>query len=140
MRKLLLLLFGVVFIAATAMAQHTVTGKVTDEKGNPLANVSVIVRGTTTGTTTKEDGSYSISVPAGARALFFSAVDMSPVEKAIGTAAVVNATLKNEDRTMTEVVVTAFNIKKDKKTLGYGVTQLSSTELTQAHTTNITNA
>ena len=59
MRKLYLLLMGVVFFATQALAQRTVTGKVTDEKGNPLANVSVLVRGTTTGTTTKEDGSYN---------------------------------------------------------------------------------
>lgn len=61
MRKLYLLLMGVVFFATQALAQRTVTGKVTDEKGNPLANVSVLVRGTTTGTTTKEDGSYTLT-------------------------------------------------------------------------------
>jgi|CXWL01.1.fsa_nt_gi TonB-linked SusC/RagA family outer membrane protein len=140
MRKLFLLLMGVVFFATQALAQRTVTGKVTDEKGNPVANVSVVVRGTTTGTTTKADGTYSLDVPANARALVFSSVDMSPVEIAIGSQTQINATLKNEDKTMSEVVVTAFGIKKDKKTLGYGVTQVSGTELTQAHTTNITNA
>lgn len=140
MRKLFLLLWGVVFFAAQAMAQRTVSGKVTDDKGAPLQNVSVMARGTTTGTITKADGTYSLTVPANAKALVFSAVDMSPVEIAIGTSATIDATLKNEDKTMSEVVVTAFGIKKDKKTLGYGVTQLSGTELTQAHTTNISNA
>jgi len=140
MRKLFLLLWGVVFFAVQAIAQRTVTGTVTDEKGNILPNVSVIIRGTTTGTVTKADGSYSLTVPAGAKALVFSSVDMSPVELAIGTLSVINATLKAEDKTMSEVVVTAFGIKKDKKTLGYGVTQMTSEELTQAHTVNITNA
>src|SRR5258705_4522543 len=140
MRKLFLLLWGVVFFAAQAMAQRTISGKVTNDKGTPLQNVSVMVRGTTTGTITKADGTYSLTVPANAKALVFSAVDMSPVEMAIGASAVIDATLKNEDRTMSEVVVTAFGIKKDKKTLGYGVTQLSGTELTQAHTTNVSNA
>ncbi len=140
MRKLFLLLWGVVFFATQALAQRTISGKVTDEKGAPLQNVSVMVRGTTTGTVTKVDGTYTITVPAGGKALVFSAVDMSPVELGIGTESTINATLKNEDKTMSEVVVTAFGIKKDKKTLGYGVTQLTATELTQAHTTNITNA
>ncbi len=140
MRKLFLLLWGVVFFAAQAMAQRIITGKVTDEKGNPVSNVSVLVRGTTTGTTTKADGTYSLEVPANAKALVFSSVDMSPVEAPIGTGSQLNATLKNEDKTMSEVVVTAFGIKKDKKTLGYGVSQISGTELTQAHTTNVTNA
>ncbi|MBK9939063.1 MAG: TonB-dependent receptor plug domain-containing protein [Chitinophagaceae bacterium] len=140
MRKLFLLLMGVVFFAGQALAQRTVTGKVTDEKGNPLGNVSVLVRGTTTGTTTKADGTYSLDIPANAKALVFSSVDMSPVELAVGTGGQVNATLKAEDKTMSEVVVTAFGIKKDKKTLGYGVTQVSAEELTRSHTTNITNS
>jgi TonB-linked SusC/RagA family outer membrane protein len=131
---------GVVFFASQALAQRTVTGKVTDEKGNPLGNVSVLVRGTTTGTTTKADGTYSLDIPANAKALVFSSVDMSPVELAVGTANQINATLKAEDKTMSEVVVTAFGIKKDKKTLGYGVTQVSAEELTRSHTTNITNS
>ncbi|MBK9659498.1 MAG: TonB-dependent receptor plug domain-containing protein [Chitinophagaceae bacterium] len=133
-------LMGVVFFAGQALAQRTVTGKVTDEKGNPIGNVSVLVRGTTTGTTTKADGTYSLDIPANAKALVFSSVDMSPVELAVGTGGQVNATLKAEDKTMSEVVVTAFGIKKDKKTLGYGVTQVSAEELTRSHTTNITNS
>ena len=140
MRKLYLLLMGVVFFATQALAQRTITGKVTDDKSNPLANVSVLVRGTTVGTTTKADGTYSLAVPANAKALVFSSVDMSPVELALGANTQINATLKNEDKTMSEVVVTAFGIKKDKKTLGYGVTQISSEELTRSHTTNISNA
>ena len=140
MRKLFLLLMGVVFIATQAMAQRTVTGVVSDEKGNPVAKASVVVRGTTVGTTTKDDGTYSLVVPANAKALVFSAVDMSPVEVAIGNNSAINATLKNEDKSMTEVVVTAFGIKKDKKTLGYGVSQINSAELNRARTPNITNA
>ncbi len=140
MRKLFLLLGGIVFFAVQALAQRTVSGKVSDEKGVPLANVSVMVRGTTTGTVTKQDGTYVLIVPANGRALVFSAVDMSPVELAIGAASEINATLKAEDKTMSEVVVTAFGIKKDKKTLGFGVTQLNAEQLTAAHTTNVTNA
>ena len=71
MRKLFLLLWGVVFLAAQAIAQRTISGKVTNEKGTPLQNVSVMVRGTTTGTITKADGTYSLTVPANAKALVF---------------------------------------------------------------------
>lgn len=140
MRKLFLLLMGVVFIATQAMAQRTVTGVVSDEKGNPVAKASVVVKGTSVGTTTKDDGTFSLVVPANAKALVFSAVDMSPVEVAIGNNSSINATLKTEDKSMTEVVVTAFGIKKDKKTLGYGVSQINSAELNRARTPNITNA
>jgi TonB-dependent starch-binding outer membrane protein SusC len=118
MRKLYLLLIGVVLFASQAFAQRTVTGKVTDEKGNPMANASVVVRGTTTGTTTKDDGSYTLTVPANARALVFSSVDMSPVEKAIGTATVINATLKAEDKTMSEVIVVGYGTQRRKDVTG----------------------
>src|SRR5436853_4134733 len=118
MRKLYLLLVGIVFFAAQAMAKKTVTGKVTDEKGNPMSNVSVVVRGTTTGTTTKENGTYSLTVPANARALVFSSVDMSPVERAIGTATVVDATLKAEDKTLSEVVVVGYGTQRKRDLTG----------------------
>ena len=73
MRKLFLLFWGVVFFAVQALAQQrTITGKVTDEKGNPVANVSVLVRGTTTGTTSKADGTYSLAIPANAKVVIVS--------------------------------------------------------------------
>lgn len=104
---------GSCVFAGQALAQRTVTEGYR-RKGNPLGNVSVLVRGTTTGTTTKADGTYSLDIPANAKALVFSSVDMSPVELAVGTGGQVNATLKAEDKTMSEVVVTAFGIKKTK--------------------------
>ena len=140
MRKLFLLLFGVVFFALSAMAQRTITGKVTDDKGQPVANASVVVKGTTAGTTTKTDGTYTLTVPANGKAIIFSAVDMTTVEVALGANAVVDAKLISEEKSLSEVVVTAMGIKKDKKTLGYGVTQLSNAEITKSHTTNVTNA
>ena len=140
MRKLLLFVMAILLYMGNLMAQRTITGKVTDEKGNPLPNASVIVKGTTTGTVTKEDGTYSLSLPAGAKSLIISTVDMDPVEKQIGDGDVFDVVLRPQDRIMSEVVVTAFGIRKSKKELGYGVTQLNNAELTQGHTTNITNA
>ena len=91
MRKLYLLLLGVVFAVAPALAQRTLTGKVTDEKGNPVANASVVVKGTTSGTTTKADGSYSLTLPANAQVLVISSVDMIAQEFNIGNQTVINA-------------------------------------------------
>jgi len=131
---------AILLYAGSLMAQKTITGKVTDEKGNPLPNASVIVKGTTTGTVTKDDGTYSLLLPAGAKSLIISTVDMDPIEKQIGEGNVFDVVLRPQDRIMSEVVVTAFGIRKSKKELGYGVTQLNNAELTQGHTTNITNA
>src|SRR5690606_34540129 len=83
-----------------------VTGKVTDDKGNPIPNASVLVKGTSTGTTTKTDGTYSLNVPAGATTLVFSSVSMGIQEVPIGSGSVVNATLTSTATDLTEVVVT----------------------------------
>ncbi len=115
MRKLYLLLMGVVFFATQAMAQRTITGKVTDDKGNPVANASVIVKGTTVGTSTKSDGTYSLYIPATARTLVISSVDMTTAEINIGGKSTVDATLRTEDKTMEEVVVVAYGNKRTKE-------------------------
>ena len=94
MRKLLLALTAFLFVAGQLFAQKTITGKVTDEKGAPMPNASVIIKSTNTGTTTKSDGSYSISVPSTAKELIFSSVDMSPEEVSIGSKTVINVILK----------------------------------------------
>ncbi len=75
MRKMLLLLLGGLLLSAQLLAQtRTISGKITDETGAPLPNVSVIVKGTSTGTTTKEDGTFSLTIPANAKALEFSII------------------------------------------------------------------
>ena len=111
MRKFFLIC-GVMFLALQAAAQRTVTGIVTDEKGLPLPKVSVTVKGTTTGTVTKEDGTYSLVVPATGKTLVFSSVDMQRLELAIGSASSYNVSLKASDRTMDEVVVTGYSTKR----------------------------
>ena len=119
MRKLLVLLTAILLFAGELLAQKTVTGKVTDDQGNPIPNASVTIKGTNSGTVTKEDGSYSLTVPANATALVFSSVDMGSQEVTIGSQTMINTSLKAEDKTMTEVVVTSFGIKRDRKLLGY---------------------
>lgn len=118
MRKLYLLLAGVLLCSAAALAQRTITGKVTDDKGNPLANASVIVKGTTSGTTTNADGTYSISVSSAAKSLIFSSVDMLTMERAIGTGNVMDVRLTMEDKTLSEVVVTGYGTQRKKDLTG----------------------
>lgn len=112
MRKLLAVLVVVLFSAGQLWAQKTITGKVTDEKGAPIANASVLVKGTSTGTTTKGDGTFSLSVPASARQLVFSSVDMATVEMNIGSQSVINVTMKTQEKTIAEVVVVAYGTQK----------------------------
>ena len=77
MRKLLALLGGLLLFYSSLLAQNRViTGKVTDENGVGIPNVSVIIKGTTTASSTSTDGSYSITVSPSARALLFSSIGM----------------------------------------------------------------
>lgn len=116
MRKLFLLLMGVLLFSAQLFSQtRTIVGKVTDEKGNPIPNASVIVKGSTTGTTTDADGTFRISVPANAKTLVFTAVGRSAQEVSIGTKNSISVGLQPEDKALEEVVVTGIkNVKKSE--------------------------
>src|SRR6476620_6984305 len=74
------------FFSNAVFAQtKTISGRVTDVNKNPIANVSVFVKGTTVGTTTAIDGTYSLNVPAGATQLEFSSLGFEPQVFTIGT-------------------------------------------------------
>jgi len=140
MRKLLLLFAAGVLSVSQLWAQRTITGMITDDKGSPMANVSVLIKGTKIGTVSKIDGTYSLSVPASAKTLVFSSVEGGSQEVNIGEESTINVTMKPQEKAMSEVVVTAFGIRKDKKSIGYSTTQLSNEQVTMSHNINITNA
>lgn len=119
MRKLFLLLFGVVFFALQAMAQQrTITGKVIDEKGQPVANASVMVKGTTVGTTTKADGTFTLPVSASAEILTVSAIGFLSNDMNIGTQTNMSFVLKGEEKVMDEVVVVGYGTQQKKAFTG----------------------
>jgi TonB-linked SusC/RagA family outer membrane protein len=118
MRKLLAMLTAFLLFAGGLFAQKTITGKVTDDKGNPLPNASVIVKGTSTGTITKSDGTYSLTIPAKAKALVFSSVDMSPLEVVIGTESTISPVLKPVESVLAEVVMVGYGTQKKKELTG----------------------
>jgi TonB-linked SusC/RagA family outer membrane protein len=118
MRKLLALPTAFLFFTGLLFAQKPITGKVTDEKGNPIPNASVMVKGTNTGTVTKSDGTYTLTVPAKAKALLFSSVDMAPLEVVIGNETTINPTLKPVESVLAEVVVVGYGTQKKKELTG----------------------
>ncbi len=118
MRKLLLTLTAFLLFAGSLLAQKTVTGKVTDDKGNPIPNASVLVKGTTTGTSTKADGTFSLTVPSNAKALIVSAIDMTTQERAIGSQTSLDFSLTQEDKTISEVVVVGYGTQRKKEVTG----------------------
>ena len=115
MRKLLALLTAFLLLAGQLFAQRTITGKVTDDKGNPLPNASVMVKGTNTGTISKGDGTYSLAVPKNASALIFSSVNMTTQELKIGSLTEIDVSLSPEDKILTDVVVVGYGTQKRKE-------------------------
>src|SRR5215213_8326817 len=128
MRRLLLMLI-VLAVSMQLMAQgRTITGKVTDASGNPLPGVSVQIKNSTTGTVTKTDGTFSLSVPAGARTLVFSYSDMGVQELSIGNASQFDVSLKPSDKSLQEVVIVGYGTQRKKDQTG-SVSTISGQEL-----------
>lgn len=117
MKKLLLTLMSIFFVfATTAYAQRTIGGKVTSSgDGLSLPGVSVVVKGTSTGTQTDIDGNYSITVPANAQTLVFSYLGFITREENIGNRTIINIALAPDQKQLSEVVVVGYGtqIKQD---------------------------
>jgi TonB-linked SusC/RagA family outer membrane protein len=133
MRKALLFviaLFTMTLSIEVSAQQRVITGKViSDEDGQGLPGATVLVKGTTVGTTTDLDGNYSINVPEGSNVLIYSFVGLKTLEEAIGNRSVINVTLTTDASQLSEVVVTAIGIEKEKKALGYAVTTVGDEQL-----------
>ncbi|WP_305951817.1 SusC/RagA family TonB-linked outer membrane protein [Emticicia oligotrophica] len=120
-KNLLLSLLGVI-MSFVVMAQGTkIAGKVTSsDDGTGLPGVSVQVKGTSKGSQTDIEGKYSIEAPAGST-LVFSFVGMNTQEVKLGSQTVVNVSLGADTKQLSEVVVTAQGIQREKRALGYSV-------------------
>ncbi|PSL47296.1 TonB-linked SusC/RagA family outer membrane protein [Chitinophaga niastensis] len=90
-----------------------ITGKVFDARDNsPLPGVSVQVKGTTVGTQSSADGSYSISVPGNNSTLIFSFIGYTPQEKIVGASTILNAALSTDVKSLQDVVVVGYGVQK----------------------------
>jgi TonB-linked SusC/RagA family outer membrane protein len=132
-----LLLFSMITIAA--YAQKTVTGTVTETSGQTLPGVSVAEKGTANGMSTGADGKFSLNVKPGA-VLTFSFIGFKTKEVTVGTETTINVVLENSENALTEVVVTALGIKREKKSLGYAVQEVKGQTVTDRKETNVVNA
>lgn len=122
-----------------ALAQTQITGRVTDEAKEPLAGGSVVVKGTSRGTSTDANGNFSISAKKG-EILVFSFIGYSVQEVKIGENTIVSVTMAKEEDMNKEVVVTALGIKKEAKRLGYAVQEVKGSDLLKARETNPVNS
>ncbi len=136
--KKLVLIFLLVLPGLSLLAQRTITGKVTDENGAPVANVSVTVKGTKTGVTTKEDGSYSIQAQE-RDVLIFSYIDKGGEEIAVGNKTSIDISLKPLEKALQEIVVVAYGTAKKENFTG-SATRIEGSKIVNRPLTSVVNA
>ena len=127
MKSLFRLLVVFLLTAQMSFAQKTVTGVVSDSDGLPLPGATVLVQGTTTGVTTDFDGNFSINVAEG-QILEFSFVGYETAALAVGAGNVINVTLSLGTQ-LEEVIVTSLGITREKRALGYAVSEVDNTQI-----------
>lgn len=125
-----------VLSVSAAYAQKTVTGTVLDEYGMGLPGVTILVKGTTNGTATNIDGKYSLSVSNDQATLVFSFIGYTAVEQLVGSRSVVDVSMKPDERTLTELVVTGYSIDSRRETTG-AIATVSPKDLLVIPTGNI---
>jgi TonB-dependent starch-binding outer membrane protein SusC len=105
-------------VASRSVADVTITGKVTDEKGEPLPGVTVVVKGTTNGTTTSIDGIYKLVLPQASGTLVFSYIGYTMKEVAVGNQTTINVKMQADAKALEEVVVVGYGTQKKANLTG----------------------
>ncbi|WP_299390554.1 SusC/RagA family TonB-linked outer membrane protein [uncultured Gelidibacter sp.] len=136
-----LLLILLCFIGFQAFAQERIlTGEVSDKNGIPVVGASVYIKNTTKGAVTDLDGKFSFSAPDKNDAvLVISSVGFNTQEITIGANATFKVTLLENLEDLDEVVVTALGIKREKKALGYAVTEIKGAVIAETQRENFIN-
>ncbi len=138
--RFVMVLMGLFLLTAQAVAQvKTVTGTVTSEQGGTLAGVSVVIKGTTTGTTTSDAGTYSVRVAVG-QVLQFRLIGNAPEERTVGADDVINVQLRRVATQLGEVVVTALGQTMEQRALGTAQQTVQGQDIAQTQRENFINA
>ena len=139
LRKTCLLFLCCCAASLSIMAQKTVTGTVSDEKGETLVGVRVVVSGTPAGTTTDANGRYSIVVPSNESVLQCSYVGFLTATESVRNKTVVDFLLKEDAINLNEVVVVGYGTQK-KINLTGAVSVVSGEEVTKRNAVSLSNA
>jgi len=135
-RKSLLMI--AVLLSSAAWSQTQVSGTVTSgEDQSPLPGVNILIKGTSNGTISDANGDFTISVPSSTDVLVFSFVGFTAQEVPVNGQSRINIELASDAQQLSEIVVTALGVEKDKKALGYATQSVDGSQLTQARETNV---
>ncbi len=139
-KSVVMVLMGLSFFAARVDAQQkTVTGKVTTEQGAPLPGVSVVIKGTTGGTQTNSEGTYSVRIAAG-QVLQFRFIGTAPEERTIGAENVLNVELRRVAMNLDAVVITALGQTTAARSLGTAQQSIQGAAIAETQRENFVNA
>lgn len=140
MRKFLFTLTLTWAVCSCFAQSPVIRGKVADEKGEPLPGVTVTLKSTTRRVLTNSDGNYSLNLGTETgRMLVFTFMGYEAQEVNITGKLTADVKLVPRTQNMQEVVVTAFNISREKKSLGYAVQGVNVDQMTEARSNNITD-
>lgn len=137
-KKLVFLLLSSLLFSMVAQAQR-VSGRVTDENNEPLPGVSIVIKGTATGTTTDDTGRYSVEARDN-DVLIFSFIGFVTREIPVNGQKEINVRLVLSVQELGDVVVTALGISKESRSLGYSATNVQTEEIAVNRTPNPLNA
>ncbi|MGZ5245633.1 MAG: carboxypeptidase-like regulatory domain-containing protein, partial [Flavitalea sp.] len=143
MRKILSLLAVLVLSSVLVFAQtRSVSGTVTDEKGDPIPYASIVVKGIAKGVTADADGKFVLSNIATGAQVVVSAQGHQEQTITVGSQSLLSVSLlKSSGSTLSEVVVTgAFNIKRSQRAVAYNAQNVNAEQLNTIRQTNVTNA
>lgn len=142
-KKVFVMLVALFSLASHVCAQSkgSISGTVYDNDGDtPLAGATVALKGTTVGTMTDFEGKYTLNIAVENPVLVFRMLGYATQEIPVGGRSVINVTLLETSQELEEVVVTALGITRAEKSLGYAVSKLDNTELTNTVSSNWMNA
>jgi len=137
-RKMGFTLLCILTCLSGTYAQKAVTGMVTDNKGESLPGVSVLVKGTKTGTSTDINGEYNLNVSS-QDILVYSYLGFQSQEIPVNDQTTINVTLEEDVKGLNEVVVTALGIKREKKALGYAMQEVNTDGFLETKTESVSN-
>lgn len=137
-RKITPIFFCFLLFAFNSFAQQVLKGKVTESgNGTGIPGASVLVKGTTTGTSTQPDGTFSITLPANATTIVVKYLGFVSQELSINNQAVINVVLVQDAASLSEVVVTALGIRRSDKSIGYATQTVKGDNLTLTKEQNV---
>lgn len=124
----------------TKAQQKAIAGKVTDEEGEPLTGVSVRLKGSSSGTSTDIDGNFTLNLSTSTGVLEFSYIGYETQEVTLSSANTYNVTLLSSSESLSDVVVTALGITREKRSLVYSSAEVKGSDFTESRENNIATA